>query len=72
MDNILLFIPDMKSHEGKLKDLHKTLLKNGLKISPKMCQLFTKEYQYIGTKTLPSNFKHASCGIDKTTSFWIL
>ena len=31
----------------KLKDLLKTLLKNGLKISQK-CQLFRKELQYMG------------------------
>ena len=32
----------------KLEDLLKTLLKNGLKISPKKCQLFKTEVQYIG------------------------
>ena len=33
---------------AKLKDLFKALLKNGLKISPKKCQLFRKEWQYMG------------------------
>ena len=32
----------------KLKDLLKVLLKNGFKISPKKCQLFRKELQYMG------------------------
>ena len=32
----------------KLEDLLKALLKNRLKISPKKCQLFRKEEQYIG------------------------
>ena len=48
MDNLLLFTPSKKSHIAKL-DLLKTLLKNGLKISPKKCQLFRKELQYMGT-----------------------
>ena len=32
----------------KLEDLLKTLRKNGLKISPKKCQLFKIELQYMG------------------------
>ena len=32
----------------KLENLLKALLKNGLKISPKKCQLFRKELQYMG------------------------
>ena len=32
----------------KLEDLLKALLKNGLKISPKKCQFFRKELQYMG------------------------
>ena len=32
----------------KLEDLLKALLKNGLKISPKKCQLFRKKLQYMG------------------------
>ena len=32
----------------KLEDLLKVLLKNGLKISPKKCQLFKTELQYMG------------------------
>ena len=31
-----------------MEDLLKVLLKNGFKISPKECQLFRKELQYMG------------------------
>ena len=40
MDDLLLFTPLMETHINKLEDLLKVLLKNGLKISPKKCQLF--------------------------------
>ena len=39
MDDLLLFIPSKRSHLAKLEDLLKALLKNGLKITPKKCQL---------------------------------
>ena len=48
MDDLLLFTPSKQSHMTKLEDLLKALLKNGLKISPKKCQLFRKALQYIG------------------------
>ena len=48
MDDLLLFTPSKKSHIAKLEDLLQALLKNGLKISPKKCQLFRKELQYMG------------------------
>ena len=48
MDAILLFTPSKQSHITKLEDLVKVLLKNGLKKSPKKCQLFRKELQYMG------------------------
>ena len=48
MDDLLLFMPTKQSHYEKLKDLLKALCKNGLKISPKKCQLFKTELQYIG------------------------
>ena len=48
MDDLLLFTPSKKSHIAKLEDLLKALLKEGLKISPKKCQLFRTELQYIG------------------------
>ena len=40
--------PTKKSHIAKLEDLLKVLLKKGLKISPKKCQIFRKELQYVG------------------------
>ena len=48
MDDLLLVMPTKKSHIAKLEDLLKALLKNGLKISPRKCQLFRKELQYMG------------------------
>ena len=48
MDYLLLFTPNKQSHLEKLEDLLKALCKNGLKISPKKCQLFKIELQYIG------------------------
>ena len=48
MDNLLLFTPSKKVHIAKLEDLLKALLKNRLKISPKKCQLFKTELQYLG------------------------
>ena len=41
VDDLLLFTPSKKSHIAKL-DLLKPLLKNGLKISSKKCQLFRR------------------------------
>ena len=43
MDDLLLFTPTKKAHMAKLRDLLKALLKNGLKILPKRCQLFKTE-----------------------------
>ena len=48
MDDILLFTPSNKAHIAKLEDLLKALLKNGLTIFPKKCQLFETELQYMG------------------------
>ena len=48
MDDLLLFIQSKKAHKAKLEDLLKALRKNGLKISPKKCQLFRTELQYMG------------------------
>ena len=52
MDDLLLFTPSKKAHIAKLEDLLKALRKNGLKISPKKCQLFRTdcniwEIQYL-------------------------
>ena len=48
MDDLLLFTPTKSSHFDKLEDLLKALCKNSLKISPKKCQLFKTELQYMG------------------------
>ena len=48
MDDLLLFTSLKRAHKVKLEDLLKALLKNGLKISPKQCQLFKTELQYMG------------------------
>ena len=47
MDDLLLFSPSKTSLITKLEDILKALLKNGLKKSPKKCQLFRKELQYM-------------------------
>ena len=48
MGDLLLFTPTKSSHFEKLEDLLKALHKNGLKISPKKCQLFKTDLQYMG------------------------
>ena len=48
MDDLLLFTPSKRAHMAKFEDLLKVLLKNGLKISHKKCQLFKTELQYMG------------------------
>ena len=50
MDDLLLFIPLKNSHITKLEDLLKALLKNGLKISLKKCQLFRMNLHYMGNE----------------------
>ena len=47
MDDLLLFTPDKQSHFDKLEDLLKALCKHGLKISPRKCQLFKTDLQYM-------------------------
>ena len=48
MDDLLLFTANKKAHMDTLEDLLKALRKNGLKISPKKCQLFRTDLQYMG------------------------
>ena len=48
IDDLLLFTPSKQLHMSKLEDLPKALLKNGLKLSLKKCQLFRTELQYMG------------------------
>ena len=50
MDDLLLFTSSKETHMNKLEDLLKALLKNGLKISPKKCQLFKTSLQYMGNE----------------------
>ena len=50
MDDLLLFTPSKGSHMDKLEDLLKALLKNGLKIFPKECQLFRTNLHYMGNE----------------------
>ena len=47
MGDLLLFTPSKQMHMRKLEDLLKALLKNGLKIPPRKCQLFKTELQYM-------------------------
>ena len=48
MDDLLLFMPNKQTHFEKLIDLLWALSMNGLKISPKKCELFRTELQYMG------------------------
>ena len=50
MDDLLLLKPSTKSHMDKLEDLLRARLKNGLKISPKKCQLLRTNLQYMGNE----------------------
>ena len=55
MDNLLLFTPNKQMHFEKLIDLLRALCRNGLKISPKKCQLFKTELQYMGNTIFIKN-----------------
>ena len=55
MDDLLLFTPSKSSHIAKLENILKALLKNGLKISPKKCQLFKTNLQYMGDEIFIQN-----------------
>ena len=57
MDDLLLFTPSKESHMSKLEDLLRALLKNGLKISPKKCQLFRTNLHYMGNEIFIQNRK---------------
>ena len=57
MDDLLLFTPSKEAHMSKLEDLLKALLRNGLKISPKKCQLFKTSLQYNGNEIFIENKK---------------
>ena len=55
MDDLILFTPSKESHMNKLEDILNALLKNGLKISPKKCQLFKTSLQYMGNEIFIEN-----------------
>ena len=55
MDDLQLFTPSKSAHMAKLEDLLKALLKNGLKISPKKCQLFRTNLHYMGNEIFIQN-----------------
>ena len=55
MDDLLLFTPSKISHMAKLEDLLKALLNNVLKISPKKCQLFRMNLNYMGNDIFIQN-----------------
>ena len=57
MDDLILFTLSREAHVNKLEDLLKALLKNGLKILPKKCQLFRTSLQYMGNKIFIENKK---------------
>ena len=57
MENLILFTPLKESHMNKLEDILKALLKNGLKISPKKCQLSRTSLQYMGNEIFVENKK---------------
>ena len=55
MDDLLLFTLTKSSHFEKPEDLLKALCKNGLKISPKQCQLFKTDLQNMGSTIFIGN-----------------
>ena len=57
MDDLILFNPSKESHMNKLEDILNALLKNGLKILPKKCQLFKTNLQYMGNEIFIENKK---------------
>ena len=57
MDNLILFTPSKESNINKLEDILSALLKNGLKVSPKKCQLFKTSLQYMGNEISIDNKK---------------
>ena len=65
MDDLLLFTPSKKLVIAKLEDLLKALPKNGLKISPKKCQYFRTELQYMGKPTFIKPLRSRSEAVQK-------
>ena len=65
MDDLLLFMPNKQTHFEKLIDLLQVLCKNRLKISPKKCQLFRAELQYMGNTNFYKRTKSVCETIEK-------
>ena len=57
MDDLILFTPSKESHINKLEDLLKALVMNGLKKSPRKCQLFKTSLLYMGNEIFIENKK---------------
>ena len=57
MDDLILFTPSKESHMNKLEDILNALLKNGLKVLSKKCQLFRTSLQYMGNEIFIENKK---------------
>ena len=57
MDDLIFFTPSKESHINKLEDILSALLKNGLKVSLKKCQLFKTNLQYMGNEIFIENKK---------------
>ena len=57
MDDLILFTPSKESHINKLEGILSALLQNGLKVSPKKCQLFKTSLQYMGNEIFIENKK---------------
>ena len=55
MEDLILFTPSKESHTNKLANILNALLKNGLKISPKKCQLFKTSLQYMENEIFIEN-----------------
>ena len=55
IDDLILFTPSKESHMNKLEDILNALLKNGLKVSPKKCQLFRTSLQHMGNEIFIEN-----------------
>ena len=57
IDDLILFTPSMESDINKLEDILSALLKNGLNVSPKKCQLFKTSLQYMRNEIFIENQK---------------
>ena len=57
MGDLPLFTPLKSSHMAKLEDLFKAPLKNGLKISPRKCQMFRTNLHCMGHEIFIQNKK---------------